>query len=66
MIWIPIILGSVIIAVIAVFAVEVITSPEVDREGHLIEDKYGTLGPKFKKGDPVPPEHEGKDYRYYN
>lgn len=57
-----------IVATAAVFgfflwlAIQLITAPTLDDEGYVIADPYGTLGPRFNYGDPIPPEHEGRRY----
>jgi hypothetical protein len=62
MIWVGIGAGVVLIGSIAYFWYEMHIAPELDNDGYIISDPHGTLGPKFKKGEPVPPEHYGKRY----
>lgn len=60
--WAGFSIASVVFGFFLWLAVQLITAPMLDEEGHVIADPYGTLGPKFKLGDPVPPIHNGRRY----
>lgn len=60
--WTGVIVVASFIAAIAQLIVEVITAPLLDERGHLIEDKYGTLGPKFRLGEEIPECHQDRCY----
>jgi hypothetical protein len=62
LIWGIVLLVAVWVAAVAWLVVHAITAPLLDEEGRLIGDPYGTMGPRFKDGDPVPQMHHGKVY----
>lgn len=59
---IPVVFVIVVVIGAALFLYEVYRAPELDNDGYVIDDPHGALGPKFKKGDPIPPVHHGKRY----